>query len=163
MQAVLSVEELMSFELPLETAFANMLKDAGITNIFPSRSTLTADTPWVEVSLITGDALRHGKIHSLGFEQAGNMSPDAWSGDLVLKITTNRGTNGDIHKVFIGKIRDRMRLRRILAAWNVSSPYRIGWIEGGGSKKYSDDEQNLDITEMTYRLNFNIHPDAWPE
>jgi hypothetical protein len=157
-----NVETLLAFEEPLELAFVSILSTrAGIANVFPSRSTDTAESPWVEVSLVTNDPIRK-KVHELGPEQAGTVSPDGWTAQLDFKITTQRNTNGSLHKVYIGRIRDWIRLRRVNPIWDVTSYYRISGFEGGACKKLSDDDNNLDITIMTYTLVFGIHPDAWP-
>lgn len=158
-----NTEALLSFEDPIELAFVRFLKDRyQVINAYPSRSTATAETPFVEVSLTTGNALRHGKIHFLGKDTQGFQSPDAWQGDLSFRINTQRNTNAELHKSYLGKIRDMSTMHRIVQLWDVASWYRISGISGGASKKFSDDERNLDITEISYTLIFNIHPDAWP-
>lgn len=162
MQPAPNTEILFSVEESIELVFVGLIQNAGVLNIYPSRSNDSEETPCVEVALITGDALRHGKIHFIGEQKMGAYSPDAWSSQLVFTIKTQRGTNNSSHKQYIGKIRDQIRMIKIAGFWNPDSYYRIAGVSGGASKRFSDDDKNLDITEMTYSMDFGIHPDAWP-
>lgn len=167
----LSDLELLCFEHPIEMAFVAMLKDNGIANCYESRSILEAETPWVEVALITGQPYGPGHAHANGQTgtSSGAVSDSAWESRLEFTVSSRRTTDhqsaeGLSHKRFIGIIRALCRapvLRHLWPLQSSSSLYGLTGIKEAGSINSFDDEKNLDFTVISFTLRHNINPSAW--
>lgn len=163
--------ELMSFEDPIELAFVAMLAARGFTNAFESRSVLLAESPWIDCMLTTGPVIHYRPIPHLTTQSRGAFLPDEWQSQMRFDIKTVRESDEispafKQHKQLIGLIRSVCIVKNLRTAFRVteaSQLYAITDCGETGSSSSFDDQNNLDITTLSFTLKHNIRSDIeWP-
>ena len=153
--------ELYRFEDVVESAMAALLTANTITNAI-QQGTGSLSTPRVEIQFTPGSQDGQYQIVS------SDVRPCCWDGELKFRIITNRGVNKSTHKDYRSKIRMLMHNRYSSTYWSsafhsTNLPYHdIMNIEETGTAINISADDNLDESEITFKVKFGIKSDAWP-
>ncbi len=160
------LERLFEFESQLETGFVTLFSNA-VINAFSSRGAETLNTPYVALYCTAGAVLQN----HMAFK-GNTITPYDWfEGGMVTKIVTNRVTdNAELppqHTVYLGKMRKALLLPFVragsaLCQWPSDNYLQLADIRQDSTIDTYTDEDGLDTTEISWYLNFQIKPDAWP-
>jgi hypothetical protein len=162
-----SEERLWEVESDFEKAFQQLLTQAGIANAYRSREGTEIQTPCVEIAFMLGEATE-GYRHILKDINGSPQRPAyaGWKGSqLQFIVTTNRGTNGSQHKVFISKVRMQCQYYNLTRYWpgcTDAIAHAIADIRDKGTSYSLDSDNNFDITTMTFQVMHNLKDAAWP-
>jgi len=156
-ELIFQIEE--SFEIAFQTIFSN----AGCANSYRSREPFDLGaTPWVESKFLPGSVNEKYRHH---IDATTPLVYAGWFGSiLTVTVTTHRINNGTQHKVLLGKIRLACQRHKIIESWPATvagQTHRIADIREQGSVNTTDDENELDKTEITFHVVHNISETAW--
>jgi len=156
-------EDIFQLEESFEIAFSSIFRDAGCEHSYRSREPFDMDsTPWVESKFLPG-AVNEKYRHYI--DDTKPLVYAAWFGSiLTVTVTTHRKNNGTQHKILIGKIRLACQRHKIIESWPATAAgriHRIADIREKGSVNTTDDENELDKTEITFHLTHNVSETAW--
>lgn len=149
---------LYDFETQMDGAWTDYLIANGVPAVKQRGASVLA-TPRVEVKFTTGAA--SGSMH--GFAAAEyKPRPDRFAGTLSLVVATNRSKNDSGHGTSRGTVRGFVAdFLRVQTTENL--PYLwIFDIMDSGTSETVDDENNADISTLTFNIKFGIRSDAWP-
>jgi len=161
----MTIDEILRFEFHVEAVFSDLLNGAA-ENIYPSRSSDINNTPRIELKAVT-----------LGITQERQKliinTPPGWiysafNGNLITKISTNRTTENrsEAHATVVGLTRSRLQ-QFSLQAWNDAQtsdiPIIVYDIREGETDDSVNDDDNVDVTQITHNIQFSINPNALPE
>lgn len=156
--------ELEKWEDYFEPAAKAILQANGITS-FITRTDETITLPGVCIELQLGEADRHaGKRTS-----DGELFLDTYRAQLHFDILTDRATNDDQDAANTdshAQIRAKIRwLMRDVSLWSTALlPYhQVTEIMPAGTSPEVVDEQDRDISRLTFALVVSVRADAWPE
>ena len=89
---------------------------------------------------------------------------DSWDSSLLVRVKTNRGTNGAHHSVLCGKVRAALTLYSLITTFPQTEAARFHSItdirEQRGDTAF-DDLTNVDTTVLKFYFLPNISPAAW--
>ena len=154
--------EIYQVEKHMEDAIASILFGA-CSNIYKSRQDRDLASSRIELKAILGENVEHRKI----FPRNGappREAFDAWTGAIEITVATNRSDDAmvDNHSVLLGVIRSRLTNRYFLD--NFSHPIiAITDIRDSGTLDSFMDENNIDISVLSFYTLVNIKPEAWLE
>jgi hypothetical protein len=154
--------EIYQVEKHMETATASLLSGV-CTNIYKSRQNRDLASSRVELKAILGENVEHRKI----FPQNGGPAQeafDAWTAAIEITIATNRSVDADVdnHSMLLGAVRARLTNRYLLA--NFTHPIiAITDIRDSGTLDSFVDENDIDISVLSFYTLVNIKPNAWLE
>ena len=154
-------ETIYDYEGAIEKAVKDLLTTNGIT-AYRQRDLDEAATPFVAVQLNVGAATGH-----MARLPSGDLRPDQFDGQLRVAITTNRGKNNSNHPTIRAKIRNLLyrawgtdkTLTRTELPYHVILPQSV--LETGTVQSVENDDDH-DMSTITFNLGFGIRPDAWP-
>ena len=156
----MSIDEIFQLEKHLETAFAGILATA-TPHVFLSRSVDVAKSPRLDVKTTIGQSLNHAKA----MIDRVRWIYDAYEGEMKIKVVTNRTAEekSDAHYKLIGQLRARMQLYYVTQEWTKqNSPLIIKDVRETSSTTNEVDENDLDISELTFYVLFGINAKVWP-
>mgnify|MGYP000284708416 CR=1 FL=1 len=154
--------EIYQVEKHMETAIASLLFGV-CTNIYKSRQNRDLASSRVELKAILGENVEHRKI----FPQNGGPPQDAfdaWTGAIEITVATNRSVDADVdnHSMLLGAVRARLTNRYLRA--NFTHPIiAITDIRDSGTLDSFVDENDIDISVLSFYTLVNIKPEAWLE
>lgn len=161
-----TLEEIYAFESNLETGFAGILGAAGLQGVSISWSNDLVETPNLSLYVNAGQGLLERQYAIPGNTSGGAINPyTTYEADLVTTVTTNRSSKTSMtdHRVFIAKMRVAMLMRNINALWMTYQQILLpSFVRENGSQYSSDDQRNLDTTEIHWYIKHAINPAAWP-
>lgn len=148
-------ETLYKIEDAMETAVKTLFEQNSITGL-RQRDADSAATPRATIQFTVGANTEHYHIFPNG-----ETRPDIWSGSLSIGVVTDRTKNNSDHSSIRAKIRHLLysfatTLNPILAYHSIM---RV--LESGTTPTVISD-QNQDMSEINFTVNFCIRPDAWP-
>lgn len=163
-------EQIYEIESPIEQGFETVLVAAGVTVRMPATyvndDQESADSQSeentsgsVKIQLeITGANYDHTRPSQVN----GQTVEDTFDGNLIAEVVTDRNQNSSSHRALIAKVRYAL-LTMDLAAFNTAQSYHnLLMLTAGGSSHSEDDENNLDITRLTFPLMVQVKGAAWP-
>lgn len=157
-----TIAEILEAESWLETGFVGLYRElTGCENVDRSRGSNIAKTPRVEVSANVGPALNHVHI----FEDRDTWIWDAWTGELEASVVTHRGKSEkpQNHSKLLGAIRFASQLSILNQHWaKYQQVIILTDIREGEPEVRQDEENNLDISTMKWKLVLNVNPEVWP-
>lgn len=151
-----TIELLLAYETAVESAWVSILNAAGL-QAHQEFSDISKETPFVDVMLTA--AMPTGQRYIVGGKQYFN----AWSGNMVSRVVTQRGRNSDRHVELLGRVRmqaqnfDSLFTPANLPWHSVNLMQEIGTIQRG-----VDPERLTDFSELHHRIDFNVLATAWP-
>jgi hypothetical protein len=162
----LPLAEILAVEANTEASIIALLDSClpapttGAKLIYPKRSARTADTPRLEVMVITGEAQ---KDHEHVFQNKQSVY-DSWQCELQIKVATNRTSdqNSPTHSALLGRVRAKLQRAVAVAEWNQAATVLLVDIRELGTIDSFDDGDNLDFSVLSWFLFIQINPDAWP-
>jgi hypothetical protein len=151
----MTLEDIYQFEKHLEDGFETVLTGA-VANIYKSYETGDRISPRVEIKAFCDSSLNRQKVFA-----DGTQLDNAFEGRLEMTVTTNRMVGS--HHALLGAIRARMSVRYL----NLNDEFdnEALAIEGIHQRETLDsfeDEDNVDITVLSYYVVFSIKDSAWP-
>lgn len=160
------IQNLFFIERDIEVEFQRILLAGGATpNIFVSREKRDMETPWIEVTFLSGQVLRRKQKQA---SPSLNLYYDvAWTNSqLELKVCTQRQNNGDQHKLIVGRMRSLVSFPSLCGFPNPAFAWTqpihvITDIREAGTTTAHDDESDLDYTSVTFSILNNIADSAW--
>jgi|DEB3_MinimDraft_2_1074329.scaffolds.fasta_scaffold04937_3 hypothetical protein len=153
-----ALSELYQVEKHVEAAFRTILEGVG-SHIYVSREQVDIESNRLELKCKLGESIEHRRIFTNG-----DQTHDTWEAQLEITVASNRGeiTHIDNHSALLGETRKRMTLR--YSKHNLTSDViEITDIRDTGTVDSFSDDNNIDITVLTYYLVVAIRPEAWPE
>lgn len=156
----MSTDEIFQFEKNLESAFAGILSTA-TPHVFLSRSTDIAQSPRLDIKATVGQTQNHAKA----MIDRVRWVYDTYDAAIEVKVTTNRTSEekSDAHYKLIGQVRARMQLYYVTQEWTKqNSPLIVMDIREANSDASFVDENDLDISALTFAIYFSINPKVWP-
>ena len=156
----MNLDDLFQFEKNLESAFCGILKTA-TPNVYLSRSSDISQSPRLEIKATVGQTQNHAK----SMIDRVRWVYDTYDGAIEVKITTNRTSEAksDAHYKLVGQVRARMQLYWITQEWvKQNSPLLVMDVREASSDASFVDENDLDISTLTFAIYFSINPKAWP-
>lgn len=149
---------LYDFEGSIETAVCTVLDSFGLRTL-TQESDENQSTPFISVSFSTGEGDRSSPYMVAGNEPR----PRRYMGVLTTTIYTTRKENGEVAVSY------RKRLRALLYGFRRSFteavlPYHVVtqmW-ETGTTRSINVDSEPMDVTTITWGVEFYIRPNAWP-
>ena len=154
------IKTLLSYEAELEPAICAALKADGVNAAQRFSEKLDADgkvipkvTPFVDVQL-SGAPTTHKHLLD------GVEIYDAWEGSCKFRVCTTRGQDSVQHAGILGQIRSTM----LQHASKITAPYHEfrKFKETGEVQKSVEEENGLDISEMTFAVYVNVRAGVWP-
>jgi hypothetical protein len=151
----MNAHELYKLEYYVEKGAAYVLSSScGITNVV-SGSVVAEDraTPLVAVKYING-ASTDRRQNSYNYY-------DGWEGTLAFMIVTNRGINSDKDDEYLSKIRYTFGNPYYMNSGSVLPYHAVDNLKEEGTIKGLSNDENLDDTTITFKLNVFVRPEAW--
>lgn len=142
------------------SVITTILAAASVTcAVHKTRGTVTEDTPRVEVNFTLGSPLSHRT--TIG-QANPKQVPDAYEGQLMVRIVTTRPTNNASHGTIRGWV--RYVLTAEARGFNTTIlPYiQILDIQPASAPAELYDAKEQDITEFTHNVIIGIRQEAWP-
>lgn len=156
-----ALEGILSIESVFEKAFQSMLMDALGNDVFLSRETRTATTPYVVVKMVM-DTVDDNHQHTLTGQR---WISDVWQLTLKVTVVTQREQNGAQHTPMIGQIRTLFQRRSFKPAFKktgANNTHELVDMRERNSQDSEDDDDNLDMTEMNWLVVASVRNEAWP-
>lgn len=165
----MTVAQILEIEGHAEDAFVNLLRpclpppvNGSQVNIFPSRTSLTSETPSLEIKVVSGEP---NKDHEYIFPGNPNIQVyDTYEGELLVTVTTNRTTDetAPSHRRLLGLLRSKLNYK-LFARTNFESPvlFLIDCRENGTVDSV-EGVDNTDVSVLSWFLMVQIQPDVWP-
>ena len=153
-------EEIFQFEKHLESAFSGILSTAG-PNIYSSRNVDIAQSPRLEIKAVVGETANHSKA----MIDRTRWVYDAYTGSLEIRIVTNRESEkkSGAHHELLGTVRARLQQYYVTQEWaKQKTPLLIMDIRESGTADSFTDENDIDISVLTFAIYFSINPQSWP-
>jgi hypothetical protein len=153
-----NIETLYRCEEVLEAAAKTILSSNASLTAFRQLDTGNVTAPWcaVQVSGISATGAQH-------YDTAGFTWDSGFTAQLSVVVATNRVKEGgsSTHTATVAKVR---RYICDLTKWtDVALPYHKVWsATNSGSQPTVDENDRLDMTTLTFTLQFLIRDDAWP-
>lgn len=160
---IVSEEELFMVEDAYEQSFQQIISRDGVQNAYRSRQGLEMETPCVEIKFLPGQ-VTEGYRHQI---RPGLAAYAAWKGSVLqFTIKTNRGSeNAFQHKIYLAKIRKNCQMYNLLTTWTATQGTRahaIADIREQGSQHSVDNDNNIDVTVISFWVMHNLKDSAWP-
>lgn len=163
----MTLEDILQIEGHAEDGFLGVLDGAlpmnrdGTKNIYRSRTSRLSNTPSIEVKFVSGEI---SKDHEHVFANPTNVAYDTYSGELTVKVTTNRETEKGLptHAQILGRVRARLQRCKIMADW--SNPVLLVVdIRELGTLDTEEGEDSIDISTLSFFCLVQIKPSVWPD
>ena len=147
----------------VEDAIVQILRGP-LANVYGRRSTENQTTPCVAVILQVGTPEGKRFIRFPENKNAIVQPLNTWNFELKAQVITNRTNNGDQHGTICGKVRALLQYAWLTLTFTESvAPYHsITDIRESGAPSDFIDDDNLDVTELTFTGMLNIRDNAWP-
>lgn len=150
--------QLYDFESQWDSAIKTVL-DAIAPTYTPSTPLESASTPYIKAEFNQRGVA--GPASALLRGQTSELQPDAFEGEIVINLVTNRQKSG-APNLLRGSIRAIMLPKA--QAFNVAL---LPWLEvlsleETSSARDTDQDLDTDVTALTYKVIYGIRPDAWP-
>lgn len=131
---------------------------------YGKRSTEERETPCVELALETQAVQGQRFIRWPTINSAVAQPFNTWNFTLLAKVISERISNGLDHRRIIGSVRAYFQYAWLATTFTRTvSPYHaITDIREEGAPNEIREEDNLDVTELTFIGMLNIRDDAWP-
>jgi hypothetical protein len=152
------IETLLKFEETIEPQLVAALNTAGAGNVFAAHSVSEISTPCLSVKLLVGATNGHlFKDPVTGF-----WMWDQWAVQVVGEVRTNRYANADSHATYRAKMRLVMLdfKRKINPLLNYHALADLP--REDGTSNFVDEENNHDLSQITFSAVLAIKRDAWP-
>ena len=156
----MTIEDLLAYELAIETAWAAVLNAASTPQLVLNANVMFSDGdrtfPRTDVQLQTNKVAQWKTVEGVKY-------PISWEGTLVSRVETVRGKNSARQAVMLGRIRAtalqfRSKFTRDLLPYHAVSDLRLADVPRG-----IDPQQNLDASELRLPIFWNIRTDVpWP-
>lgn len=146
------LETLMNFEDAIETKCAQVFAALGFVTS-ASQSNERRTTPRVEFSLSVGASREHYIVIS------GKLYNDAWNGTLRCAVISNRKSDTG-HSAHRAKVRALMQ-KAIQGIFNTDYLIVVEAVDSGTAVSIQAD-QNEDISQLDFKIVFNVKTEAWP-
>lgn len=151
-----TLAEIYQLEKHIETGVSTLL-DGTTANIYTSRETTDLASERIEIKAILGENLEHRHPFS-----DGSSVFDVWTATLELTVATNRGENSQNHSELLGKVRARITKKYFDANFTHEIIVTLDVRDSGTIDSFSD-ENDIDISTLSFYLVVNVKPSAWPE
>jgi hypothetical protein len=157
------IKTLLSYEAQLEPAVSAVLVADGVnaSQRFAEErdaqgAIILKQTPFVDV-LLSGAPTGHKHVLD------GVEIYDAWEGTCKFRVNTTRGQDSDQHAGILGQIRFTMlqyasKITAQLAPYHEFRKFK----ETGEVQRTVDEENRLDISEISFAVYFNVRAGVWP-
>lgn len=154
-----SLKEILKVELAVQSAWRQILQNAGIPigQLFIEFLAASEVTPRIEINLVQTSGTGH-------YSQVlpGAFTYSAWEGQLVSRIITRRNLNGDQHDELLAICR-----REAAYFLNRFVPTVLPWhamshMKEAGTHRMIDQTDDEDVTELTHKVVFSVRQNAWP-
>lgn len=146
---------LLAYESHIEPAWAKILAASDLA-AFVEFSDYDKATPFVDVML--DQVVPTG--HRMPLPD-GSVFWDAWTGQLVSRVVTQRGKNSARQAPMLGAIRVAAQNYRTLFTREILPWHAVDNLKESGLVRGIDEKQNLDWSEQRYQITFNIRTDIW--
>jgi hypothetical protein len=154
-----SIKEILKYEFAVQNAWRAILQNAGVPEgqLFIEFLSQSAVTPRMEINLTNIVPTGHR-----GEFLPGQMTFDAWNGQLVTRVVSRRNINGDQHDDLLAIAREealyfKNRFTATVLPWHVMTQ-----IQEASTHRMIDVERDEDITELTHKILLSVRAGAWP-
>lgn len=147
----------------VEDAFVTILRGFDVA-AYGRRSTEERVTPCVELALQT-EAVQGQRFNRFPTVKSELSQPySAWNFMLKAKVSSERSNNGTYHREIVGKVRAFLQYYWLTITFTpIVSPFHaITDIREDGAPSETFEEDNIDITELSFTGMLNIRDTAWP-
>jgi hypothetical protein len=147
----------------VEAGFVTILRGFDLA-AYGRRSTEVRQTPCVELYLETEvvQGQRYLRFPSI---RSDIVQPyNTWNFTLRCKCSTERVNNGTAHREIVGRVRAYLQYGWLTITWteNVAPYHSITDIREAGAPTEAFEEDNIDVTELSFTGMLNIRDSAWP-
>ena len=164
-----TLEQIYEIESPLEKGFKDLLEAQSLTVRMPvtyveddqeSDDTQSEDNASgvVAIEVQMGGNVEHGHPTQV----AGQNTDDTYNGTLVCTVISDRGQNVSTHRNRIASVRVALMSMDITAFNTAQSYHDLLMLQEGASAHELDDQNNLDLTRLTFNFIAQVKNSVWP-
>ena len=143
----------------LESA-GNLIISASVADVGMPREQVFHSTPAVHIKFLSMKPTGH---YQITFDASGSMANarhDAWEGNFVSYVITDRATDNSFHNTYIATVRQKLSDR---TQFNKNLPFhQVLYVEEQGMDVGFDQEKNQDQTTISYLIRVCVRPEQWP-
>lgn len=151
------LQTLYKVEDAIETAWQAVLQAESIP-AFKTRDEDLLTLPRVDVAVSLGGATGHR-----GERAPGQFTLDAWAGQVTLTVKTKRVSDQpDTHADWVAEIRLAAQYFEDRFGSAVLPYHALSMIQESGTERAIGDEDETDISNVTFDFIVSIRTDAWP-
>lgn len=151
------LQTLYKIEDAIETAWQAVLQAESIP-AFKTRDDDLLTLPRVDVAVALGGATGHR-----GLRAPGQFALDAWAGQVTLTVKTKRVSDQpDTHADWVAEIRLAAQYFEDRFGSDVLPYHALSMIQESGTERSIGDDDETDISNVTFDFIVSIRSNAWP-